>query len=111
MNRKIALVGFALALSAGSGSAADEKLVPLFDGETLNGWEVCNGFAKYRVEDGAIVGTTAEGSPNSFLCTKKTYGDFILEFETKTDPALNSGVISVRMISPARPSGRISSNP
>lgn len=66
--------------------------IPLFDGKTLDGWEVCNGYATYRVEDGAIVGTTAEGSPNSFLCTKREYGDFILEFETMTDPALNSGV-------------------
>lgn len=65
---------------------------PLFDGKTLNGWEVCNGYATYKVEDGAIVGTTAEGSPNSFLCTKREYGDFLLEFETRTDPALNSGV-------------------
>ena len=53
---------------------------------------MCNGSARYEVEDGAILGTTAEGSPNSFLCTKKEYGDFVLEFETKTDPALNSGV-------------------
>ncbi len=65
---------------------------PLFDGKTLDGWEVCNGFATFKVEDGAIVGTTAEGSPNSFLCTKREYGDFILELETMTDPALNSGI-------------------
>jgi len=72
--------------------AAEPPLVPLFDGKTLKGWEVCNGFADYRVQDGAIVGTTAAGSPNSFLCTTREYGDFLLEFETKTDPALNSGV-------------------
>ncbi len=71
---------------------AQEKLVPIFDGRTLDGWEVCNGFAPYHVEDGVIVGTTAEGSPNSFLCTKREYGDFILEFEVKVDPLLNSGV-------------------
>ncbi len=64
----------------------------LFDGRTLDGWEVCGGFAKYRVEDGVIVGTTVEGSPNTFLCTKKQYGDFILEFDVKCDPRLNSGV-------------------
>ena len=29
---------------------------------------------------------------NSFLCTEKTYGDFILELEFKVDPKLNSGV-------------------
>jgi hypothetical protein len=53
---------------------------------------VRSGFATYRVEDGAIVGKTAEGSGNSFLCTDKEYGDFILEFEVKVDPRLNSGV-------------------
>ncbi|MHC4434822.1 MAG: family 16 glycoside hydrolase, partial [Planctomycetota bacterium] len=64
----------------------------LFDGRTLNGWAIHSGFAKYAVEDGTIVGTAVEGSPNSFLCTEKEYGDFILEFEVKCDPRLNSGV-------------------
>jgi hypothetical protein len=64
----------------------------LFDGRTLDGWEVRGGFAKYHVENREIVGTTVEGSPNTFLCTKKQYGDFILEFEVKCDPRLNSGV-------------------
>lgn len=73
-------------------NAADTRPVPLFDGKSLKGWQQCNGSATYRVEDRAIVGTTAEGSPNSFLCTDREYGDFVLEFETKTDPALNSGV-------------------
>lgn len=72
--------------------AAAQPLTPLFDGKTLKGWEQCDGFAKFRVEDGAIVGTTAEGSPNSFLCTTREYGDFVLEFEVKVDPVLNSGV-------------------
>jgi len=65
---------------------------PLFDGKTLKGWKQLNGTAKYTVEDSCIVGTTVEGSPNSFLCTDKTYGDFILEYDFKVDPRLNSGV-------------------
>ncbi len=88
MKRYLAL----FALLCGVAAAADPKFVPLFDGKSLKGWEVCNGLATYRVEKGAIVGTTTEGSPNSFLCTTREYGDFVLEFETKTDPALNSGV-------------------
>jgi len=65
----------------------------LFDGKTLKGWSVHSGFAKYHVEDGCIVGTTVPKSPNTFLCTKKEFGDFILEFEVKLDnPELNSGV-------------------
>ncbi len=82
----------ASALLAAGAPPSTEKLLPIFDGKTLDGWEQCNGSATYRVEDGAIVGTTAKGSPNSFLCTKKTYGDFILEFEVKNDPELNTGV-------------------
>ena len=66
--------------------------VQLFDGETLDGWERKNGTATYSVEEGTIVGTTSEGSPNSFLCTKKNYSDFELEFEVKVDNGLNSGV-------------------
>ena len=71
----------------------DKEWISLFDGKTLNGWSVHSGFAKYRVEDGAIVGTAVKKSPNSFLCTTREFGDFILEFEVfLTDPKLNSGV-------------------
>jgi hypothetical protein len=72
--------------------AEQEGWVKLFDGKTLEGWEQRNGTATYKVEDGAVVGRTAEGSPNSFLCTTKEYGDFELEFEVKVDDGLNSGV-------------------
>jgi Domain of Unknown Function (DUF1080) len=82
-----------LALLAALGDArAADGWVPLFDGKTLDGWVQRNGTASYRVMDGAIVGRTREGSPNSFLTTERTYGDFELEFEVKVDDALNSGV-------------------
>jgi len=70
----------------------EEKWLDLFDGKSLKGWQVLSGFARFDVEDGMIVGTAQEFSPNSFLCTQKSYGDFILEFEVKDDPELNSGV-------------------
>ncbi|MBI5084661.1 MAG: DUF1080 domain-containing protein [Acidobacteria bacterium] len=79
-------------LLAAVSPAAEKKFVKLFDGKSLKGWEVCNGKASYVVEKGVIAGTTAEGSPNSFLCTTKEYGDFVLEWESKNDPELNSGV-------------------
>jgi len=79
----IAVVGFA---------AQEGGWVSPFDGKTLKGWSVHSGFAKYAAEEGTIVGTAVQGSPNSFLCTDKEYGDFVLEFEVKCDPALNSGV-------------------
>ena len=73
--------------------AAAGEWITLFDGETLNGWTQRNGYATYRVEDGAIVGRTSVGSPNSFLCSTTHFGDFELEFEVKVDDQLNSGVM------------------
>jgi hypothetical protein len=66
--------------------------VLLFDGNSLAGWTQRGGKAKYRVEDGCIVGTSVPNTPNSFLCTDKEYGDFALELEFKVDPELNSGI-------------------
>ena len=92
----VVLASFAQPLGgAGFGFAGErqrDEWTSLFDGKTLNGWFVHSGFAKYHVEDGAIVGTTVKGSPNTFLCTDREYGDFILEFEVNMDPRLNSGV-------------------
>mgnify|MGYP000068508508 FL=1 len=65
---------------------------PLFNGKNLSGWKKLNGKAEYKVVDGAIVGISKMGTPNTFLATKKTYGDFILEFDFKVDDGLNSGV-------------------
>lgn len=87
----VAAAWFAPAALAQQG-ATDDGWVSLFDGKSLDGWVVRSGFAKYHVEDGCIVGTTVEGSPNTFLCTEKEYGDFILQFEVKVDSGLNSGV-------------------
>ena len=75
-----------------SQSAEPGKWVNLFNSENFNNWVQHNGFATYRIENGTIVGRTAEGSPNSFLCTKQNYGDFELEFEVRVDDQLNSGV-------------------
>ncbi|TWT62259.1 3-keto-disaccharide hydrolase [Rubinisphaera italica] len=66
--------------------------VSLFNGKDLDGWIQKNGTATYSVEDGTIVGVTSDGSPNSFLCSKKDYGNFELEFEVKVHNSLNSGV-------------------
>ena len=69
-----------------------EDAIPLFNGKNLDGWVQRGGKAKYTIEDGVIVGTTVKGGPNTFLCTEKKYGDFILELEVKADPGLNSGI-------------------
>lgn len=73
-------------------AADDEGFVPLFNGKDLDSFVQKGGAAKYAVEGGEIVGRTVPNTSNSFLCTKKDYGDFILDLEFKVDPELNSGV-------------------
>ncbi len=65
---------------------------PLFDGTSLAGWTQRGGAAKYRVDHGEIVGTSVPHTANSFLCTDRDYGDFVLQLEFKVHPRLNSGV-------------------
>jgi hypothetical protein len=87
------IVVAALALALAQPLFAEEAAwTPLFDGKTLEGWVQRGGKAAYRVEDGCVVGTTVKGEPNSFLCTAQDYSDFVLEYEFKVDPKLNSGV-------------------
>src|SRR3954462_4702393 len=64
----------------------------LFNGKDLSGWKVLNGKAPYVVKDGAIVGTAAPDTPNTFLATEKTFGDFILEMEIKQEGKSNGGI-------------------
>ena len=90
---RVTYLGLALLAVGTSPSFADHHgFVDLFNGKNLDGWTQRNGTATYRAEGDAIVGTTSEGSPNSFLCTDEKYGDFELTFEVKLDSPLNSGV-------------------
>jgi hypothetical protein len=66
--------------------------VSLFNGKDLDGWVQRGGKAKYRAEDGQIVGSSVPNTGNSFLCTKRDYADFVLELEFKVQDGLNSGV-------------------
>lgn len=85
----------------------DQGWTELFNGQDLSGWRQLNGTADYRVEDGAIVGTTVTESPNSFLATEEEYGDFILEFDFFLNNDINSGVQFRSIYDPAVKEGRI----
>jgi hypothetical protein len=107
--RALVFIGLALAslMQPVGRAAADEPgWVEIFDGKTLAGWTQRNGTATYAVVDGTIVGTTADGSPNSFLCSDKDYGDFELVLETKVDDQLNAGV-QIRSKTDGGPNGRV----
>jgi hypothetical protein len=80
----------------------------LFDGKTLNGWKRLAGTADYRVENGAIVGTSVANSGNTFLVTEKEYGDYVLELDIKIDsPQSNSGVQTRSHFNSAEQPGKV----
>ena len=77
---KRGLIALFVLVAALEPTGAQDGWRPLFNGKNLDGWVQLNGTAPFTVADNAIVGTTVVGSPNSFLCTKEAFGDFILEY-------------------------------
>jgi len=76
-------------------SAADveEGYTSLFNGTDMTGWVKRGGSAEYHVENGAIVGKCVPNTPgNTFLCSEKEFGNFILKLQYKVIEAGNSGV-------------------
>lgn len=77
----------------GSLIAADSgRWVDLFNGRDLDGWVQRGGKASYQVENQEIVGKPVPNTPNSFLCTTRSYTNFVLELEFKPMTGLNSGI-------------------
>ncbi|MFT5303527.1 MAG: hypothetical protein ACI87E_004443 [Mariniblastus sp.] len=103
----VASLLFAIGLTGSAQAQLDPGMISLFNGKNLDGWTQRNGTASYRVEGDAIVGKTSAGSPNSFLCSDKLYGDFELKFDVKVDSRLNSGVQIRSQSKGDKPEGRV----
>jgi hypothetical protein len=95
----------AVALAAGPPrSAPAGKWVELFNGETLEGWEVVGDGVWMVLRDGTLLGQCDPRKPcqhQSWLYTRKEFGEFDLRLEYWTRLGGNSGV-SIRDTSRAR---------
>ena len=69
----------------------EDGFTAIFDGKTLDGWTRRGGKSSYTVEQGTIVGRAQDAEHNTFLCTEKNYGDFILRLDFKLESG-NSGI-------------------
>ncbi|MEM6966207.1 MAG: DUF1080 domain-containing protein, partial [Bacteroidota bacterium] len=83
---------FFLFLSLTAVSHAQSNWVNLLEKNDLSDFQQLNGTAEYQLKNGELIGISKLNTPNSFLATKKKYGDFILEFEVWIENDLNSGV-------------------
>jgi hypothetical protein len=71
-------------------AAAEKGFVSLFDGKTLNGWQLVGGHGPgYLVKNGILV-CPADGGGNLF--TAREYANFIFRFEFKMQEGSNNGV-------------------
>ncbi len=76
-------------------SRADESK-EFFNGQNLEGWQ---GLERYwAVKDGAIVGSTEPNGLtfNTFLCSKKQYGDFELSFKVRLKGGKGNSGVQIR---------------
>lgn len=90
----VVLTGLLAALAPKASAAdAEDGFVALFNGKDLSGWVKRGGSAEYEVQDGTIVGKCAPNTPgNTFLCSEKEFGDFVLKLQYKFIEPGNSGV-------------------
>jgi hypothetical protein len=58
----------------------------------LDEFEKRNGTAEYKVNGDEIIGISKTGTKSTYLCTKETFTDFILEVDVKVEVGLNSGI-------------------
>ena len=78
----------------------------LFNGKDLSGWVLeSNDTENWKVQDGSIVATDARGDKEkeSWLLSKKSYGDFVARFEFLAENTLwNSGFV-IRAVPAEKP--------
>src|SRR5436853_7264397 len=78
------------AVLAVSSGGAEKEFVSLFDGKTLDGWQIVGQKGPgYVVENGILV-CPADGGGNLF--TTKEYANFILRFEFRLFEGSNKGI-------------------
>lgn len=77
--------------SACTTCAAEDVFVPLFDGNSLEGWEKVGGGEEsiWEVKDGEICGS---GKPSMLVCSKGPYKNFRYRAEVKINENGNSGL-------------------
>lgn len=105
--KKLRTVLTLIVLVTGVGLSAQDGWIPLFNGKDLSNFQQLNGDASYTIQNGELIGTSQMGTTNSFMATRESYGDFILEFDVFLEYGLNSGVQFRSLSHPDHMEGRV----
>ena len=66
----------------------------IFNGVDFTNWKMVGSTGVAEIVDSAFVcHMTANTSEHTFVCTQKSYKDFILELDVKTDSGYNTGIL------------------
>jgi hypothetical protein len=87
-----AFAALCLLFTAQAGAEAD-GLTPIFNGKDLTGWKVPEPNPFWKVADGVLIGENDEQLKGSMLWTEKSYGDFIIECESRWIGEIDSGIM------------------
>lgn len=94
--RSLRALGLGMAVFCAIGSIRADEGKEFFNGQNLEGWQ---GLERYwSVKDGAIVGSTEPSGItfNTFLCSKKQYGDFELSFKVRLKGGKGNSGVQIR---------------
>lgn len=85
-----------LPVIAAAAPSGNYKPTPIFDGKTFRGWEGDTNV--FRIEKGAIVGGSLKTNlpRNEFLCTTRSYTNFVLRLKFRLIGAGANGGVQIR---------------
>lgn len=89
MKKNILLFGLTITLFSIMSCAQKNAVEEILFAENGNDW-FSEGDAEWKFINGELVGSLESGS--SFVMTKESYKDFVLELEFKPDSVINSGI-------------------
>jgi hypothetical protein len=73
-------------------SAAEPKLMPLFNGKDLSNFRAGDSKGFWRVENGVLIGENDTAGKGNYLLTQQEYADFVIEFDVRWKGTTERGV-------------------